>query len=144
MANTINIDTADTDTAGRGQIAGRHDGGRSRRALGLAASVLLILGLAVGATIGRARLAAQPTAPQATSNPIAADPHVYTVWDFREDRRELVPTGALDPEQQERTQVAPGGVSVPSAASPGPWTGTCRAGSSDCLPDEDDFPGRDR
>lgn len=117
MSNTIKIDTAERDTAGRGRIGGRRDGGRSRRGIGLAASVVLILGLAVGVTLGRTRPTAQPTAPQATSNPVAVDPHVPTAWDFREDRRELVPAGALDPEQQERGQVAPGALSAPSAGA---------------------------
>lgn len=66
--------------------------------------------------------------------------------------------GALDLEQQERRQIAtglvvwsgpcrPGGsdclpdeeivVPAPTTARPQIWTGTCRAGGSDCLPDEE-------
>jgi hypothetical protein len=204
MANTVNLGKATRATAGRRQF-----GQRSRRLIGLAAIALLALGLAGAGIVSRARPAA---VPQASTNPFANDPHVNTVWDFREDRRDPAPTDApalvpasgpvpadasttgdfrwnygvsdappapsglvpaFDWEQQERTQVAPGTLptsptilpgscqpgtsdcplteyqapgAAPSApvSVPGPWLGTCRAGSSDCLPDEDYPPDQGR
>jgi hypothetical protein len=157
MANTVNLGKATRATAGRGD---RRFGGRFYRAIGLAAIALVALGLATGATINRMRPAAVqdtatappvnpywvyteevPTdAPHSVYGPFVSDPHVYTQWDFREDRRDdgsavqlpgpVAPAGAADWEQQERGQVAPG--TVPT--SPTILPGDCQAGTSDCPP----------
>jgi hypothetical protein len=88
------------------------------RAIGFVAIAAVTIGLAAGAIISRANTEAVPAAapstasnpyweyvedvpieaPQAASNPFANDTHVYTMWDFREDRR--VPPTVLSVEEQ--------------------------------------------
>jgi hypothetical protein len=161
MANTINLDKG---FVGRGQHGGWRNADRVRRLGVLAASALILLGLAAGGFFIRERMATEPVTPQAATNPFANDPHSYSEWDFREDPRVYAPVPPLDPEQQERTQVAPGAVPVavpntpgftwddyatmPSwaapiapVASPNPWSGTCRPGLADCQQDEPFSPG---
>ena len=132
MAHTIDLDRG---FAGRGRRATPR---RILRRVAPLAAALLLLALVAAAAFALTRPAAGPDAQQAATNPFANDPHVPTAWDFREDPRIYAPLPALDPEQYERTQVAPGAVPV---ASPNRFTGSCRPGSIDCLEDEHLTPG---
>ncbi len=112
-------------TMGSIQVAGKalvgqggNGKGRKGRVAGLVATAALGLSLVVGGLAIQGRRDAQQ--PQASANPFAGDTHVYTVWDFREDRRVgAAPASGLDWEQRERTQVAPGPA---DGFVPGPFT----------------------
>jgi hypothetical protein len=141
MANTVNLGKSARVAAGRDE---RRFGGRFARAVGLATIVVVTLGLAAGAIINRTRTAAVPAtepaplvnpywvysedvpieAPTSVYGPFASDPHVATVWDFREDRRDDGSAGLLP------GPVAPGAVPTAPTILPG----SCQPGTSDCPP----------
>ena len=118
MATTSSIQaTKKTMVAGRSGDS-KHNKGRMA---GLVAITALGLGL-LGGSIAQG-WQATPTA-QSSVNPFAGDTHVYSMWDFREDRR----AGAYDlflPDQftyreDRRVELAP--VSAASAFVPDQFT----------------------
>src|SRR5262245_33487313 len=78
---------ATIEGAASGQASNNNGRGGAGRGDGAVASAAIGLSLLAGVAINQMRPAAQDSAPQAAISPAVADPHVASMWDFREDRR---------------------------------------------------------
>jgi hypothetical protein len=115
--------TSGTMAAGKlpvGQRGGKRNAGR---AAGLVAIAALGLSLVVGGLAIQGRQAA-PAERAASANPFAGDTHVYTPWDFREDRRaethDLFIVDQFTYREDRRVEIVP--TLVPSDYLPDGWT----------------------
>ncbi len=131
MATTSSNLTAGAATSGG---RGGNDTGHKRRAAGLVATAALGLALLTGTIFSEAHQAALPTTPPVAVNPSSDDPAVRPAdasvaaeyrWDFG-GPAVIAPAVSI-----------PAGAPAQATARAQVWTGTCRAGGSECLPDED-------